>query len=56
MKIRSIVLSVTLCSAFLIGCSTQPAGRLVYRESQFASRLDYLRYCQEHELFTGRCE
>ena len=56
MKIESLVFLVALCAVFLTGCSTRPSGPLVYRESQFANRLEFLRYCQEHELYTSRCE
>ena len=56
MKIESLVIVASLCTVFLAACSTRPSGPLVYRESQFASRLEFLRYCQEHELYTNRCE
>jgi PBP1b-binding outer membrane lipoprotein LpoB len=56
MKTQSIVLAIALCAAFVAGCSTRPAGRLAYRESQFASRLEYLRFCQNNELQTRRCD
>jgi hypothetical protein len=56
MKIASIVLALSLCAAFFAGCSTQPAPRLVYKQSQFESRLEYLRFCQNNELQTRRCE
>ena len=26
------------------------------QQSQFVSRLEYLRFCQHHEMRTGRCE
>jgi hypothetical protein len=56
MKIASLVLAVSFCAAFVAGCSTQPAPRLVYKQSQFDSRLEYLRFCQNNELQTRRCE
>ena len=56
MKIQSIVLALALCGAFFAGCSTPPTGRLLYQRSQFANRLDYVRFCQHNELQTGRCE
>ncbi len=56
MKIESLVILVSLCAFFVAGCATRPAGRLAYRESQFPSRLEFLRYCQEHQLYTGHCE
>ena len=55
MKIKSIVLALALCAGLFAGCSTRPAPRLVYQESQFASRLEYLRFCQRYEMRTGRC-
>jgi hypothetical protein len=55
MKIGSMVLALTLCAAFFAGCSTPPAGRLVYKESQFANRLEYMRFCQLYEQQTHRC-
>ena len=56
MKIQSIVLAVALCATFLSGCATGPAPRLVYQESQFASRLEYLRFCQRYAMFDYRCD
>jgi PBP1b-binding outer membrane lipoprotein LpoB len=56
MNITSIVLAIALGAAFFAGCSTAPAPRLVYKESQFANRLEYLRFCQHHEMGTGRCD
>ena len=56
MTITSLVLTATLCVAFLAGCSTTPAPRLVYKESQFASRLEYLRFCQRYAMQDYRCE
>ena len=55
MNITSIVLAVAPSAAFFAGCSTRPAPRLVYEQSQFASRLEYLRFCQHDELLTYRC-
>ena len=56
MNITSIVLAVALSAAFFAGCSAGSAPRLVYQQSQFASRLEYLRFCQHYELLTYRCE
>jgi hypothetical protein len=56
MKIAVTVVALAVYAALLIGCSTSPAGSLVYRESQFDSRLEYLRFCQLYELQTRRCE
>jgi hypothetical protein len=53
-KFASLVLSVALSAAFLGGCGS--AAPRVYKESQFNSRLQYLRFCQQLELQTGRCE
>ena len=52
MNITSMVLAVALCAAIFAGCSTSPFPRLVYEESQFSSRLEYLRFCQHYELGT----
>jgi PBP1b-binding outer membrane lipoprotein LpoB len=56
MNITSIVLAVALSAAVFAGCSTSPAPRWVYEQSQFANRLEYLRFCQRYELLTYRCE
>ena len=56
MTITSIVLAVALSAAFFTGCSTGPAPRLVYEQSQFASPVEYLRFCQHYELRTYRCD
>jgi hypothetical protein len=56
MKFVSIVLAVTLSGAFFGGCATSPAPRLVYKESQFANRLEYLRFCQRYALLDYRCD
>jgi len=55
MKIASIVLAVALSAAVFAGCSTRPAPRLVYEQSQFTSRLEYLRFCQRYALYDYRC-
>ena len=55
MNITSMVLAVALSAAIFAGCSTSPP-RWVYQQSQFASRLEYLRFCQHYELLTYRCE
>ena len=56
MKIKSIVLAVSLTAAFFAGCSTSPAPRLIYQQSQFASRVEYLRFCQHYAMYDRRCE
>jgi hypothetical protein len=56
MKSKSIILATVLYLAFLTGCSAGPAERLVYQESQFKSRLAYLRFCQHYAMATDRCE
>jgi hypothetical protein len=56
MNITSMVLAVALSAAIFAGCSTGPAPRWVYEQSQFASRLEYLQFCQRYELLTYRCE
>ncbi len=56
MKNTLTVLAVTLCAAFFTGCTTHPAPRWVYKESQFASHLEYLRFCQRYALLDYRCE
>jgi hypothetical protein len=55
MKIKSIVLALALSAGFFTGCATGPAPRLVYEQSQFASRLDYLRFCQRYAVLSDRC-
>jgi hypothetical protein len=55
MKIELIVLAAVLSAALFSGCSTPPRER-VYLQSQFDNRLDYVRFCQRHELQTRRCE
>ena len=39
----------------LATCSSRTPTRYVYRESQFANRLEYLRFCQHFEMLTYRC-
>ena len=56
MTIVLIVLVVALCAAIFVGCSTGPVPRLVYEQSQFSSRVEYLRFCQHYELHTYRCD
>ena len=53
MKIKFIILAVALSAALFSGCSTRSATR---SESQFANRLEYLRFCQTTELLTSRCD
>jgi hypothetical protein len=55
-KIQSLVLAVSLCAALFAGCATGPAPRLVYKESQFDNRLEYLRFCQRYAMFDHRCD
>ena len=56
MKITSIVLATALSAALFSACATQPAPRLVYKESQFANRLEYLRFCQRYAMHDRRCD
>jgi hypothetical protein len=56
MKFASLVLALSVCAAFFAGCATGPAPRLVYKESQFANRLEYLRFCQRYALLDNRCD
>jgi hypothetical protein len=56
MKFTSFILAVSLCAAFFAGCSTGPAPRLVYERSEFASGLEYLRFCQRNALHDHRCD
>ena len=56
MNITSIVLAVALSAAIFAGCSTSPAPRLAYEQSQFASRGDYLRFCQRYAMHERRCD
>ncbi len=55
MRIKSIVLAVALSAAFLSSCATGPAARLGYHESQFASRVEYLRFCQQYDPLARDC-
>jgi hypothetical protein len=50
-------LVLSLGGLLLSGCATNAVGtdKLVYREEQFKSRLEYLRFCQRYELLTYRC-
>ena len=56
MNITSIVLVVALCAAIFTGCATNPAPRLAYQHSQFASRGEYLRFCQRYAMHERRCD
>ena len=56
MNITSMVLAVALSVAIFAGCSTGPAPRLVYQQSQFASRVEYLRFCQHYAMYDRRCD
>jgi hypothetical protein len=57
--VLAVVAGLVLSSGGLLlsGCATHEAGtdKLVYREEQFKSRLEYLRFCQRYELLTYRC-
>jgi hypothetical protein len=55
MKIKSILLAPICASILLGGCAARRPGKLVYRQDQFASRLEYVRFCQHYELLTYRC-
>jgi hypothetical protein len=55
MKIKSTLLTAICASILLGGCATPEPGKLVYRQDQFASRLEYVRFCQHYELLTYRC-
>jgi hypothetical protein len=46
MKFTSLVLALALSAAFFASCATGPAPRLVYKQEQFANRLEYLRFWQ----------
>jgi hypothetical protein len=50
-----ILLVITIVAMFAAGCATRQPGKLVYRQDQFKSRLEYLRFCQHYELQTYRC-
>jgi hypothetical protein len=56
MKIQSLVLALVLSAAVFAGCATGSAPRLVYKESQFDNRLEYLRFCQRYAMFDRRCD
>ena len=56
MKFQPIVLAVALSAAIFAGCSTSPAPRLVYEQSQFSSRVEYLRFCQDYAMYERRCD
>ena len=47
-------LLVLLLGLLLAGCATQQTTS-GYTENQFSSRLEYLRFCNHYELYTGRC-
>jgi len=55
MKIKATLLAAICASILLGGCATQEPVKLVYRQDQFASRLEYLRFCQHYELLNYRC-
>jgi hypothetical protein len=52
MKRVLVMMALTFAMA---SCSMPTPTRYVYRESQFANRLAYLRFCQHFELLTYRC-
>jgi hypothetical protein len=56
MKTFYMILALALSAAFFGGCVTKPAPRLVYKESQFANRLEYLRFCQRYAMQDYRCD
>jgi hypothetical protein len=56
MKFASLVLASVLSAAVFAGCATGPAPRLVYKQEQFANRLEYLRFCQRYAMFDHRCD
>jgi hypothetical protein len=51
---KKVLVLVALTFA-LATCSSGTPTRYVYRESQFANRLEYLRFCQHFEMLTYRC-
>jgi PBP1b-binding outer membrane lipoprotein LpoB len=55
MKIKSIVLALALSAALFSGCSTRPVARPSYHESQFSSRVEYLRFCQQYDPLARNC-
>jgi hypothetical protein len=55
MKIKSFVLALALSAGFFSGCSTRPVAHLGYQESQFANRLEYLRFCQQYDPQGRNC-
>jgi hypothetical protein len=53
---RCRVLIAATALLFLAGCGAAPGSQKpIYRESQFNSRLEYLRLWQRYHLYTGRC-
>jgi hypothetical protein len=56
MRIPLFVLVLALSAALYSGCSTHPIGRLNYQESQFANRVEYLRFCQTNDLPGRHCD
>jgi hypothetical protein len=55
MSMKSMFFALALFVVGFTGCATRPAPRLVYEQSQFASRLEYLRFCQRYALHDNRC-
>jgi hypothetical protein len=56
MKITSITVAVILSAGLFSACATQPAPRWFYKESQFSSRVEYLRFCQRYALHDRQCD
>jgi PBP1b-binding outer membrane lipoprotein LpoB len=56
MKIKSIILAIALSATFVAGCTAGPYPRVTYEQSQFANRVEYLRFCQRYALDTHRCD
>jgi hypothetical protein len=54
MKVSTIVIAIAVCAGFLTGCATGSHPRETYEQSQFANRLEYLRFCQRYALDIDR--
>ena len=46
---------VLVALTFALATCSSGTTHYVLRESQFANRLEYLRFCQHFELLTYRC-
>jgi hypothetical protein len=55
MKIKSLVLALSLSAAFFSSCATKPVKHMGYTQSQFSSRLEYLRFCQQYDPHGRHC-